>query len=518
MKIMNRPEGFHPVPGHSTPSRYHRCVSSPSLPALAGAAGTPQAAPTLRQLGLRLKINLIVSTLTLLFLGVLLTLQLRSIRESVNEETVAANRVAAQLLNRTAWRYAAQGMPALLAFLQGLGRVRSNEILLFDERGQTLYQSPPSPYKSGRDAPEWFAHLVLPQPSVQSIEFPGGKLEVTSNASRSVLDAWDAFVPLAGMGLGLLVVVNGLVFWVVGRTVRPFGRIVSALDALQAGRFDVALPPLPGTEAAAIGVAFNRMVGVLRQHIETEKRAARAEEQLSDSRELTRWIDHHIEQERRMIARELHDELGQSVTAIRSLALSVAQRVQALDPTSEQAARLIAEESSRLYDAMHGLIPRLTPLVLDNFGLADALADLVERTRRSQPGLDLTMQVNLDGSSVPSEVALALYRAAQEGITNALRHGQATELRLSVRVDAAGATSAASDPAAAAGRRRGPGRPPLRAAGEPGHHGLRWLAERVESLQGRFRVASAEPRGALLEVELPLTPPPQPKITTQPAA
>jgi two-component system, NarL family, sensor histidine kinase UhpB len=498
MKIMNRPEGFHPVAGRKAASRYHQPVSDLSLPAAA--------MPAPRQFGLRLKINLIVGALTLLFLGVLLTLQLRSIRESVKEETVAANRVAAQLLNRTAWRYAAQGMPSLMGFLQGLGRVRSNEIALVDERGELLYQSPPSAYKSGRDAPEWFAQLVLPQQSVQAIEFPGGKLEVRSNASRSVLDAWDAFVPLAGVGLGLLVLVNGLVFWVVGRTVRPFGRIVAALDELQAGRFDVALPPLPGTEAAAIGEAFNRMTGVLRQHIDTEKRAARAEEQLVDSRELTRWIDHHIEQERRMIARELHDELGQSVTAIRSLALSVAQRVRALDLQSEQAARLIAEESSRLYDAMHGLIPRLTPLVLDNFGLADALADLVERTRRSQPALTLGMQVELGAASLPSEVALALYRAAQEGITNALRHGQASEIWLSVRAETQAAHPGGIVRLRLQDNGVGLATPPPRSAGDLGHHGLRWLGERVESLQGRFRIGPAEPRGALLEVELPLPP------------
>ena len=83
---------------------------------------------------------------------------------------------------------------------------------------------------------------------------------------------------------------------------------------------------MPGVEAAAIGAAFNRMVDVLQEHIETERRAVRAGRQLSDSRELTRWIDHSIEKERKVIAREPHDELGQSVTAIRSLALSVAQR------------------------------------------------------------------------------------------------------------------------------------------------------------------------------------------------
>ena len=90
---------------------------------------------------LRLKINLIVSLLTLLFVTAMLALQLRAMRESVHEEVVAANRVAAQLLNRTAWLYAAQGTPAMLSFLQGVGRVRSNDITLLDNDDQVLYSS-----------------------------------------------------------------------------------------------------------------------------------------------------------------------------------------------------------------------------------------------------------------------------------------------------------------------------------------------------------------------------------------
>ncbi len=247
---------------------------------------------------LRLKINLIVGVLTLLFVAALLGLQVRSLRSSVGEEVVAANRVASQLLNRTLWLYAAQGMPAMRGFLQGMGRVRANEIELLDESGARQYSSPPSTYKSGRESPDWFAALVAPMPSVQEIAFPGGKLVVRSNSSRAVLDAWDDFENLALIGIGLLAAANMLVFWLVGRTVRPFSQIVGALNQLQAGRFDVTLPPLPGTEAAAIGSAFNRMVGVLQDNIDTERRAAQAERQLSDNRELTRWIDHHIEKER----------------------------------------------------------------------------------------------------------------------------------------------------------------------------------------------------------------------------
>jgi two-component system, NarL family, sensor histidine kinase UhpB len=445
---------------------------------------------------LRLRINLIVGTLTVLFTIAMMALQLRNMRESVNEEVVAANRVASQLLNRTVWRYAAQGTPVLLAFLQSVGRVRSNDITLFDAKGNALYNSPPSPYKAGRDAPDWFATLIAPPPSVQAIDFPDGKIEVRANASRAVLDAWDEIRQLAGAALALLLLANAAVFWLVGRAARPFGQITTALNRLQGGEFDVALPKLPGREAGAIGSAFNRMVAELRGHIETERRAARAEAQLHDSRELARWIDQHVEQERRLIARELHDELGQSVTAMRSLAVSIEQRVAAHDATSAEAARVIADESSRLYDAMHGIIPRLAPLVLDNFGLVEALNDLVERTRRSQQGVSIDTELELGAVPLPAELALTLYRAAQEGITNALQHGQAKTIRLALSGDANEVTLELAD--------QGIGLP---AEGwrRPGHYGLRWLAERVETLKGELRVEANTPHGVRLFIRVPTT-------------
>ncbi|MDP9969685.1 two-component system sensor histidine kinase UhpB [Variovorax paradoxus] len=449
---------------------------------------------------LRLKINLIVSLLTMLFVAAMLALQMRAMRESVHEEVVAANRVAAQLLNRTAWLYAAQGTPAMLSFLQGVGRVRSNDITLLDADEHVLYSSPNSVYKAGRDAPDWFDRLVSPPPSQMSIAFPGGKLMVSSNASRAVLDAWDDFVLLTLSALGLLAIVNAGVFWLVGRATRPFADIVHALNQLESGRFDVSLRALPGTEAAAIGAAFNRMVGMLQQHIETERRAVRAESRLSESRELGRWVDQKIEQERRLIARELHDELGQSVTAMRSMALSIAQRVQALDPQSEQAARLIAEESGRLYTAMHGMIPRLTPLVLDKFGLVAALEDLVERTRNSHGGVQVEwhLEIELDRLRLDTDTALVLYRAAQEGITNALRHGEAQRIVLALQGDEQTVKLTLTDD--------GRGLPGPDAARETstGHYGLRWLAERIDSLGGDLRLEPAAPSGAQLTVRLPL--------------
>jgi two-component system, NarL family, sensor histidine kinase UhpB len=400
------------------------------------------------------------------------------------------------LLERMSWRYAAQGTPALLGFLQGVGRVRSTDITLQDAKGEELYRSPPSPYKAGRDAPAWFEQLITPTPVTQAIDFPDGKLIVRANASRAALDAWDDTVRLSGIALALLLAVNALVFWLVGRAVRPFGEIVAALNQLQAGRFDVALPRLAGTEAAAIGGAFNRMVGELQGHIDTERRAVRAELQLSANRELTRWIDQHVEAERRLIARELHDELGQSVTAMRSMALSIAQRSSGVDAQAQQAARVIADESSRLYDAMHGIIPRLTPLVLDSLGLAEALADLVERTRQSQPGVAIETDIALGNTPLSAEIALTLYRAAQEGITNALRHGQAKHLRLVVKADEHAVILSLRDDGSGL---------PAEGWQRPGHYGLRWLVERVENLRGELRLEANTPQGVQLLVRVPVS-------------
>jgi two-component system sensor histidine kinase UhpB len=444
---------------------------------------------------LRPKINLIMSALTLLFVIAMSWLQLHNMRDSVLEEIVAANRVAAQVLNRTVGRYASRGTLEILDFLQGMGRVRSNDITLLDLAGSELYRSPPSTYKAGRDAPEWFVNLISSQPSIQTIDLSDGKLIVRSNASRAILDAWDTLKVLAALGLLLLLLVNTLVFWMIGQTVRPFGKIVKALNQLQGGRLDVKLPRLAGTEATAIGAAFNRMVDELQIHIETERRAVRAELKLSDSRELTRWIDQHIERERLLIARELHDELGQSVTAIRSMALSIAQRIQTLDPQAETAARLIADESSRLYDAMHGMIPRLTPLALDNFGLAEALDELLVRTRLSQPQVLIESTIEIGSTALASDTALTLYRAAQEGISNALRHGQARHLQLKIaNADQTLILTLQDDGLGLAADWS------LR----KGHYGLRWLTERAEGVGGELRVEAGVSGGVLLLLRLPL--------------
>ncbi len=207
-------------------------------------------------------------------------------------------------------------------------------------------------------------------------------------------------------------------------------------------------------------------------------------------------IEQRLEEERRLIAHELHDEFGQSVTAIRSLAQAIVG--QSSQPPLKEAARLISEEAARLYDAMHGLIPRLAPAAADTLSLSEALEGLVRDLQRRHPGVALTLRHELPGNPGPG-VSLAAYRVVQEGLVNALRHADASRIDVELRSAGRSLTVTVADD--------GVGLP--EDWSRPGHYGLRGLGDRVSQLGGKLTLRNRGPRGTLLAVEIPLAGLPQ---------
>jgi two-component system sensor histidine kinase UhpB len=468
-------------------------------------AGVPLGAPLEASMGapapahtgpsLRLRLQGLLVLLMTLFVAALLAQQVDGIRSSVREEIIAGNRVAGQLLQRVGWVYQRSGPDALLEFLNQLGRVRANEIELYDGSGTLRYRSPPPVYKQGRAAPDWFADWVAPPLQRQVIELPSGRLVVEANPSRAILDGWDDLLRMAATGAGALLVINLLVFWYVGRTVRPFGTILRGLARLEAGDYAARLPALPGREAASIGLAVNRMAAAVEDQLQARLAAYEAQRSLAESREIARQIEHHTERERREMARELHDELGQSVTAIRSVAHSLVHRLGERDAAGREMAALISSEAARLYEVMHGLIPRLTPLALDSLGLADALADLAGGARQRPGAPVIELQVGALPADLDAELALAAYRVAQEALNNALRHSGAAVIRIAADADAQRLDVAVTDD--------GCGLPADWQ--RPGHYGLRGLRERVRGLGGELAIGSADGgRGVRVSARLPL--------------
>jgi two-component system, NarL family, sensor histidine kinase UhpB len=447
---------------------------------------------------LRTRLNLVVAGLSAAFVIVLIAAEIQSMRQSVREETEAANRVASHLLGRLAVVYSRIGGPDLvLQLLQELGRVRANEVYLLSGTGELIYRAPQPSYKAGREAPLWFARLLAPESARETFALKGDiQLVVEAQPSRAVLDAWDEIVRLSVLGLIMLVTVNGLAFWFVAHLFKPIPVIADGLERLQRGELAYRLPPLAGSEVNVIGTAFNRMAQAVEDKVQAERQARDAEAKLEDRREMASLADQRVEEERRLIAHELHDEFGQSVTAIRSLALAIAAQGGARDPATGEAARLISDEAARLYDAMHSLIPRLAPLSLDTLGLSATIENLVRDWRRRYPGvaIDLTQQLPPD---LGPSVTLAIYRVVQESLINALRHAQPSRVAISVQGDAQKICIAVAD--------NGIGLPADWA--RPGHFGLRGMADRVAQLGGTLSVGNQPERGVLLTAEIPLAVP-----------
>jgi len=138
-----------------------------------------------------------------------------------------------------------------------------------------------------------------------------------------------------------------------------------------------------------------------------------------------------IENERRDIAFELHNEIGQNLTAIRTAAQLMYRQSEGRQ--THPVAESIVTLTDQMYTSMHRLLHRLHPSILDKFGLSDALQDLIAFVQKYM-GLDCHLDIMGDLASLPEDLQLAVYRIVQEALTNAVRHGQATEAEVKLFV------------------------------------------------------------------------------------
>ena len=445
-------------------------------------------------MSLRLQINLIIAVLMSLFIGTVVYQQIQDTRSSVREEIEGSNQVATQFLTRMSWVYEVSGLRGMLTFLDQLGRVRANDVLLYSPTGELVYASPPSTYKRGRDAPRWFAGLVSPPAQRQEIRIGDGRLVIQANSSRAVLDGWDTLERLLWIGAIALAVINAVVFWLTGRVLHPLQTVIKGLKRMEQGDYQARLPALTSKEGRLMSLAFNRTAQAVADSAAAQKVASEARQRLQENRELTQMIQAHIEEERRSIARELHDELGQSITAIKSIGQSILQRPDGHDQRVTEAARLIVETAGRMYDAIHEMIPRLRPFALDSFGLGDALSDLAGEWRTRHPQVEMRLEIDAPLPQLSDAVTTSAYRIVQEALINALRHAAPSRIEVSV--------AAGSDQLVVRVNDNGVGLSP--GWDQPGHYGVRGMRERAAALGGTFELCAGREGGTQVLARLPL--------------
>ena len=449
-------------------------------------------------MSLRLQLNLIITALMAGFAALLITLQIQNTRSSVHEEIVGSNAVAGQLLSRLTWIDEREGIAGVQGFLQTLGRIRANEVSLFSPNGALIYRSPPSTYKAGRYAPAWYARWMSEELPAKTIQLSSATVVLQADASRAVLDGWDGLQPVLGTVLAGFVLGNVLVFALVSRALVPLERLKAGLHQMALGAYQTRLPELKGREGRLMSQAFNRMAQAVADHHEAQQVAQAARQALSENRELAQWVHHRMEEERSAMARELHDELGQQITAIKSVGTSIARRAEGVDPKIQELAHWLVACADDIYASMHQLIARLSPPALNEFGLADAFADLVDDWRLRQPEVQLSLKTAGDLSVLTSNHRHAAYRIAQEALNNAFKHAQARHIQLEATLQAAaGPTQAPVFKLRISDDGRGcPDPTPTQ-----GHWGLKGMKERAQALGGRLELRDREPQGLTVLAE-----------------
>ena len=567
-------------------------------------------------MSLRFRLNLLITILSLLFMSAVGFVIIKGMRTSIDEGVEAATRVTVQLLDTVIissemnpqWGYTHN---VLQRFLESLGYVRSNDIYLYDLQGSLIFKSPPSTYHAGVNPPHWFVHMVTPKKEMVVREFRYGKLVIVSNPGGAIREAWLRVSNLLWLALGFFLLLNGVVYWALGRSLQPLHAMLQAINRVEKGDLAARLPAFKLPEFRRMARNFNsmgeslqlrteenrRLALIVKQtadavmihdldgnisfwnpaaqrifgyapeeiigksanlltppgsgidlaqnlsmikekrtielydtqrvakdgrvvdvalsgaplvdpvtdevigeicsmrDITERKRAQEAEQRLEENRQLTHLIQRHIEDERRSLSRELHDELGQYVTAIKTFAVGIASKTGEKMPEVAASAQTIVAAANHIYDGMHNIIRQLRPGSLDNLGLSETLRDAMAGWQAQHPDVRFSLALQGQLEDLGETMNINLYRIVQESVTNALRHARASaidirldgdgddEVRLTIKDNGVGISMCNVD--------------------QGKHFGLLGMRERTQALRGRFSIDSVPEQGTTVSVVIP---------------
>tara|TARA_B110000305_G_scaffold19281_1_gene17807 strand:+ start:2231 stop:3898 length:1668 start_codon:yes stop_codon:yes gene_type:complete len=223
--------------------------------------------------------------------------------------------------------------------------------------------------------------------------------------------------------------------------------------------------------------------------------AEQSQKELRRNRELTAIIQGHIEDERRSLARELHDELGQYVSAVKIFAQNIINRSKGKDKNIEESALSVTSAANQIYDGMHSIIRQLRPGSLDNLGLAETLKDMVSGWRSQHSAINIDLFVGESLRHLGEAISINVYRIIQEAMNNCLKHAEAKNISISLDNKKKQLALVFKDD--------GVGFDTTLLA-KTKQFGLIGMQERVKSLNGIFSIKSTPNKGTLINITIPL--------------
>ena len=443
-----------------------------------------------QQLSLRGRVNLLLAVVLALGLAINVGRQVVDAGPRVRAEDQSVIHLAREFIGTmvVGLNEAADPETRLNQIVNDLNRLRHVSIT---QQGEGAAADRSANSNNAHSPPAWFVALVHPEKTAVtvpiSIKGKPGALLITSHPDDEISEIWDGIVTQLLIGSGVALALFLITSFVVGRALAPIAALSQAITKIEAGSYDTRVEVEGSPELAAICEKVNHLAAALGTAVGDKQRLAERVVSLQDV-------------ERKEIARELHDEFGPYLFALRAHASALTRTAEAREPNLASLRKhgaAILEQIDALQQSNRRVLERLRPVGLAELGLRQALGALLRLWGESHPGVVVEAAISPDLGDTGETVDLTIYRTVQEALTNVFRHANATHVNVSVepaRLVAPGNSSGARVRVSDDG------------CGLKSDHrlgfGLTGMRERILALGGSLTVASAG-TGVTVEALIP---------------
>jgi two-component system sensor histidine kinase UhpB len=450
-----------------------------------------------QNLSLRARINLLLALVLALGLAINIARLVLEAAPRVQAEDQSVIRLAREFVETmvVGLNEAPDADARLTQIVRDLSRLRHVSITRQDDAidaglaandGADEYGPPP--------VPAWFVALVHPERTAVnvpiSIKGKPGSLLITSHPNDEMAEIWDGIVTQLQIGSVIGIVLFLITTMVVSGALAPIQMLSEAMTKIESGGYDTRVTPDGPPELAAICAKLNHLAAALGNAVDDKRHLAERVVSLQDV-------------ERKEIARELHDEFGPYLFALRAHASALARIADGNERNVEGTRKhgsAILEQVNALQQSNRRVLEKLRPVGLTELGLREALRALLRLWGESHPDVVIETAISPSLGETGETADLTIYRTIQEALTNVFRHASATCIKVTVEPTKllSGLTRDDRGGALVRVRDNGSGLRPDHKLGL----GLTGMRERILALGGSLTVASGD-RGVTVEAVVP---------------
>jgi two-component system, NarL family, sensor histidine kinase UhpB len=326
--------------------------------------------------------------------------------------------------------------------------------------------------------PRWFINAVMTDYLTEDFEITTSDgsvktLLIEADPMDEIIEAWGETQAFFWSTVAMLVAIFFAINLVFHSMLKAVQSILSGLREVESGEYGNVLPSSKISEFNAISAEINAMSAALKMAEESNQALALHSIQIQET-------------ERQTMSRELHDEMGQSLTAIKAMAVTTKQPN--VDVTL--AADSIIEVCNHLAVVVRSMMRTLHPLSLAELGLGATLTDLVTEWRRRNSDLEIVLHYDATLEQLDNKVAIHVYRIVQECLTNVVRHAQASNVNVTLALTSERVEINVVDDG-------------IGGKTESQGFGVLGMRERVESLGGKFSFNSEQNKGVQVKAWMP---------------